>query len=511
MTVETRNAALSAKAAQWARVRHAVAGSDTVRENATDYIPQLSGQTRTEYASYIQRPVFLEATGRTRDAMTGLATSRAPAVVMPASIEYLAEDIDADGSTLGELAAHMVDELQETGFGALLTTHNGDPANPGTAAAPSGRPLLSWYPAEAVVDWKHATVGGSRVLAQLRVIETVEEADPSDEFTPSRVEQIVVHDLDAAGNYRIRKYREDQSKTRKPRDPKWRMVAGPDYPVANGAPLKYVPGRLVSASNRRTPGNAPLAAIAEVNLSHWRSSADYEHALHFCGLPTAFAVGVSSGGTPRGDVIAAMDANTDMDFQARRGRAPATQGPAIKLGSANVITFENPQADMKYLSLPTDGIGALRTAIDGKERMMGVLGARMLVPEGGAAESGVALAVKRSGESSALVRIANAVSNAITECLQYAAEWAGVADDISFTLDTSWAKGQIDGATLATLLSACNAGKISRESFIDTLRTAGFIADNVSTEEELQRIADDPTADPLASYGSQPFQFGNAA
>ena len=496
MPVETVNAAIARRYAQWSRIRDAVDGSDCVRENANTYIPSLTGQTHDEYARYIARPAFFEATGRTRDAMTGLVFAHSPTIDVPPALEYLLDDIDADGGSLDEFAGRMVDELQETGFGVILVGHNGNPDDPGTAAAPSGRPFVSWYPAESIIDYRYSVVNGTRLLSHLRVREMATDAS-ADEFTLSEVPEIVVHDMTPEG-YRIRHYREvDASKvTGKKQQPKWMQYGADAYPMANGAPLKYLPARIVSASNKREPGNAPLAALAEMNLSHWRTSADYEHALHFCGLPTPYVSGVTNSNQRSGDVIDAMNDGANGPYVTRRPKQKNT----IKLGSTAIITFENPQAQMRYLTLPTEGIGALERALTRKEQAMAVLGARMLAAEGGPAESGVALTVKRSGESSALVRVADAVSDAITEALSWAAEWAGIDYDVSYSLDTSFATSAMDAQTITALLGAVNAGKLSMRSFIEKMKAGGYVSDTRSVDDELEAIASDPAAiDPFAS------------
>lgn len=500
MSVEIVSSELAIKREQWGRVRHAVAGGDALRNPsvAGEYIPRLSEQSSSEYKSYVGRPVYFEATARTRDAMTGLVFQKAPMLEFPVGMEDLLLDIDADGTTIDEFVSHVIDDQQETGFGAIVVEHNGDPANPGTADSPSGRPFLKYYPAESVLGYKYRTRNGSRSLAQLRLFECVEVAIPGDEFGSSEVEQVRVLDIDAAGNYRQRIYREAQpdAKTAKKNKPKWEQFGPEVTPLRNGAPIDFVPARVVSANGRRTPGNAPLAPIAEMNLSHWRTLADYEHALHFCGLPTPYVSGVQSPTVRRGDIGAAIDGETGSENL--RARLSQGKQPSIKLGSSQIITFSDPNAQMRYLQLDVTGIGALDKALDRKEAAMSVLGARMLAKQSAGVESAEALTIKRSGETSALAKLATAVSLAVTDALNMLAEWAGFErGSVSYVLNTEFVTDKLDAPMLMALLSSVNAGKYSVDSFIFKMKANGFVPEDITVDDEKERIANGPQ--PLAT------------
>ncbi len=43
---------------QWQRIRDSYKGSDAIKQKGEHYLPQLSGQTDTEYQSYKMRGVY---------------------------------------------------------------------------------------------------------------------------------------------------------------------------------------------------------------------------------------------------------------------------------------------------------------------------------------------------------------------------------------------------------------------------------------------------------------------
>lgn len=66
------------------------------RPNAEDESPE----NRARYDAYLKRAVYYNATGRTLSGLTGIAFRRWPEIVLPASLEYIRDDVDGSGSTL---------------------------------------------------------------------------------------------------------------------------------------------------------------------------------------------------------------------------------------------------------------------------------------------------------------------------------------------------------------------------------------------------------------------------
>jgi hypothetical protein len=500
-TVANRDGAAQSKMRMWRRTRDASGGRFVVLERGTEYLPRLSEQSGDEYKAYAERAVWLDATGRTREALRGLVFSRDPVSILPAALDYLLTDPAGDGSHLNEFAGHVVSEQLDTGFGAIVVMHSGDPTAPGTAAAPSGRPTLHYYAAEQVIAWRHAAIGGRRTLSHLRLYETV-EVPGADEFETTSIPQIRVYDLTAGGCVeRLFQERERADKT-----VDWVVVAPPSTLMRGGQPLMMLPAVLVAADGREAPSNAPLSPLAELNFSHWRTSADYEHALHFCGLPTPYVTGVNTARN-RGDIAALGDQPLELGRENIRPARNIETGPSLVLGSSHFLVLENPNAKIGFLTLDPSGVGALREAMTNKEAQMAVLGARMLAPAPNAAESGEALSIRRSAETSGLIELANSVSGALTRALSIAVEWqSGDAVDVVYSLNTDYDTRRMDPQLLTALLAAVNAGRMSLDAFVWNVRRGGLLDPDVSTEDEIERIGAAGPA--LGSFGLD--QFGNA-
>lgn len=460
MTVDAKNEALNEYGAKWKRVRDCVAGGDAVRKTGREYLPELSGQEPDEYRAYSLRASFYEATGRTKEALTGLVFSRPPLFEAPDALLELYDDIDLDGTRIEDFAAYLLDEALETGRGFILANHNGDPNFQGSLADPNGRPFLRYYPAESIYDWRTTTIAGSTQLAMIKLREVVSIVNPEDEFATLKVEQFRVLDIET-GVYRQRVYQLIQDEVTKKRE--WKLVEGPIVPIVNGKPWTVIPGAVVTLGRTMDPGPVPLLPLADVNLSHFRTSADLEHGAHFTGLPTPVITGYV-----------------------------ADEGETIRIGSSEALILDDKDAKAFYMEFSGNGLSTLENLLNRKEQHMAALGARMLAPEKAQAESGYALDVRRTGETASLARVAGAVSNALTAALRYATAWLGEEPtQTKYQLNRIYAAERIDAPTITALLAALQAGQISYETFFTNLQRGGRIDEETTAEDEKDKIAND--------------------
>ena len=505
MSVDARNAESARRLAQWSETRHCIDGALSMLENSTDYIPKLSGQTDNEYRAYVTRAPFFEATARTQQGLTGLVFDKPAEITLPDAVAFLADDCDLAGTDLEAFGRKLVNEALATAWGVVVVAHNGDPANPGTLARPSGRPYLRYYPAESVLDWTFGTIvspsGVTRGLTSLRLHEVVSQA--TGEFTSAAVDQIRVLDLEVGLEFRERVFQLVEVKRGNKTTTEWAMVSEA-RPLKGGARLNYIPAALVDTGGRGMPSTSPLAAIAGLNISHWRTTADIEHAAHFCGLPTPYITGVSAPSVRAGDIRDAIDGGAT-GFENLRRRDAAPSGPTITLGSPRAIVLENANAKVGFLEFAGAGLTPLRDLRQDKESAMAVLGARIIAPEKRAAESGEALTIRRASENAPLVGVALSVSEALTLACIYAADWQGVQNapsGVAVRLNTVFVDETLDGNTLSSLVSAWQAGAMSLASLLFNLKRGNRLPDDVTADDEADRIAEEGPA--LGAIGLNP-------
>lgn len=207
----------------------------------------------------------------------------------------------------------------------------------------------------------------------------------------------------------------------------------------------------------------PLIDLVDMNLSHYRASADYEHGCHFTGLPTAVVSGYSPPSGNDGVV------------------------EKLYIGSATAWVFTEPQASAKFLEFTGQGLEALAKNLERKEQQMAVLGARMLEALKKGVESAQTASIHRVGEESMLAAVAQTISLGMTRALVWFCDWAGTAVDARVDINKDFYPVEITFQEIAALVAAWQAGAISDQVLFDNLQQGEIIAQGVTLEEEQAR------------------------
>lgn len=478
--VDHQHEEYAASAHKWAKCRAATAGEEAVHAAGEVFLPKLSGQTPDEYTAYKKRALFYNATGRTVDGLSGLVFRRAPTLDIPASLDYLRADVDTADTPLLAFCETVVDELLQVGRIGLLADY---PRMDGVQTladqrAANGRPYLKTYAAESILNWRVRRVNNRSMLTLVVLSETHEEDDG---FGTRATPQCRVLRLQA-GRYTIEIWRKVKAQDGKEA---WALVDGPFAPVMGGKTLGYIPFLICGPMGLDVcVAKPPILDLVNVNLSHYRSSADYEHGLHFTGLPTPVVTGHSF----------------DVD---EFGRTKNT----FALGSSAIQAFPNPDAEVKYLEFEGKGLEALSKRLEEKEAMMAALGARMLAAEKRQAEAAETAAIHRSGENSVLASLANAASSAITKALSWCAEWEGAGAKVLVELNTDYLPSGMSPQELTELVKAWQSGAISHATLYDNLKRGEIARQGVTFEEEK---ADIEAEGPALATVDDPGQGGRA-
>lgn len=230
--------------------------------------------------------------------------------------------------------------------------------------------------------------------------------------------------------------------------------------------MSFIPFLFISADDL-TPDvdDPPLIDLVDVNLAHYRVTADYEHGCHFTGLPTPVISGY------------------------------VKNDPSEKLyvGSSHAWVFPEPGAHASYLEFSGQGLSALTENLSRKEQQMAILGARMLEPQlkgGEAADSG---SIRRKGEESMLAATAKNVSRGLTICLRWLTEWAGAdPEQVEFEFNHDFYPVPMTTAMISTIMSGWQSGLpgFSDQGVFGMLQKGEVIPKGVTLEEEQARISD---------------------
>lgn len=481
MAVDTPLGEYSAALPKWERCRDAADGQECVHAKGEEYLPKLGGQSKEEYAAYRGRALYYNATGRTVDGLSGLIFRKPPQFVLPAEIGYLEDDVDTAGTPLLALSEQSVDELIKVGrFGLLADFPVADAEAVRTKASEQAsglRPYLTMRKAESVINWQLERVNNR---AQFTLVVLLEEHQTQvDDYSWKTEPQIRALRL-VEGKYLIEIHR----KVKSPAGETWQIVEV-IVPLLNNAQMDFIPFLFCAPMGvSEKIDKPPILDLANVNLSHYKSTADYEHGLHFTALPTPIVTGHEFDAT---DVF--------------------------NLGSTKVQAFREAEAKVFYLEFQGEGLGNLSKRLEEKEAMMASLGARMLAAEKRAAEAAETAAIHRSGENSVLASLANAASAAITKGLQWCADWVGAKGEVSAKLNTDYMPAGMTSQDMTALVAAWQAGGISHDTLLDNMQRGEVLPQDVTIDQEKALIEAegpplgsmvDPTVDPITGLPKKP-------
>jgi hypothetical protein len=288
-TVATVHSDYTRRTIQWARIRDALEGQDEIKENGEAYLPKPSGMNADQYQAYKDRAQFYPVAERTLRGMSGFVFRHAAKFELTSRLEVLREGATTDGHSLEVLAEQVLNEVLSIGrYGLLLDYPEGN-----TTA--TSLPYIATYTAENITDWKVQFIDGKRELTRV-VLRDDFDADDEDvnDDAEQRLELIINEEL----NYEVRRW-VAQGANKDKENATW-VLRSKTVPTVNGKPLKRIPFVFVNPYDLRPEvEKPPFLDLVDVNVGHYRNSADYEHALYLTAQPTPWSLGTSTRTTSR--------------------------------------------------------------------------------------------------------------------------------------------------------------------------------------------------------------------
>ena len=484
MAVNSTHAEYDASAPVWSRARDVIAGEDAVKAAGERYLPRLDSQTEDEFNAYKARTSFFNATARTADGFVGLIFRRAPFVRFPESkagagklLKEFSNDVDLLGTSLYGYAKNIVTEVISVGRAATLV----DWESASRTGQGEDRVYAIQYAAENILNWRVNRINGRNVLSLVVLLERgMRNAErgtgkaEGDEFEDDLVEQIRVLKL-VPGKENARSKRTSfhcqvevwQRANKKSRREKaeWKLIAT-TVPQRRGKPLPFIP--LVfhgPRHSRAAVDKLPLADIIAVNLDHYRLDADYKHGIHYTALPTAWVSGFS-------------------------------KEAMLRIGSSTAWVSETVGATAGFLEFTGQGLATFERAMDRDERLMAILGSRILSEQKKVGETAEAMELRQSGENSILSNIATSVSESLTEVLRWAYWWNSTEEmpdtitdaQVLLELNTDFSTKGMTAAELNAVVKSWQSGAMSRDTMHELFRKGEILPDGRTNQEEAQLI-----------------------
>jgi len=444
MPINTKNKEYLANSQKWAVVRDCEEGASAVKAKRDKYLPKPGG-SEARYDDYLMRANFVNYTAATVNGLLGMVFREDAEIDLQPDLEYLLTDANGNGLTLDQQTRRVVRDLIVTGRMGLLVDF---PAvEPGASRADTAglRANIVLYPTERIINWREKT---------LVVLEEEHEVHIDEYASECRTYHRVLRLED--GQYVSELY-----------DDKDVLIAYAEPRMSNGARWTEIPFIFAGAENNdQNVDKPPLYDLAEVNIAHYRNSADFEESSYMVGQPTPWISGLT-----------------------QHWIEEVLQGQ-IMLGSKAVIFLpDGAQADLLQATdnqMPERGMAA-------KEAQMIKLGAR-LIEDTKTNESATGAAIRFGGQTSVLATIVGNAEAAMLKCINWAGMFMGATGDNVFQLNREFYDREANPQTIMAAIQLLDRGVIAMSDLRGNLRASGML-DNDRTDDEIDGEAEQNVLD----------------
>jgi hypothetical protein len=435
---------------KWKLTRNASNGLDF--KQALHYIPRRTHEQQDQYYQRVEKAIYTNYTGRTREGLKGAIFRIPPRIELPQDIDFMYDNADGAGQSLTQLAKLAADEIMETGRFGLLADY---PVVDEMLTAEQVRrldlrPQIATYTAESIINWHIKVISGRRKLGLLVLKETA--AVHYDEFTWDYVDRFRVLRLNDSLQYTQQLYDESGDAITEEI-----TVRG-----ASGQPFDYIPFRFIGSRDNLPDMDDPiLYDIARVNIGHFRNSADHENNLS-----------VHGGGT--------LVVCTDMNPEAFQAANPG----GITVGeNSGIILSEGGKAELLQL----DASSAIGVEMQHKEQMMVQIGAKIITKSG--QRTAEEARIQATSENSMLETMVGNIDEAFTEALYDCRAFISTTDaDIVFSLNSDFWADSVSAQEIIAMIQGSDAGVMPKVDIVRRLIDAGWIQSKGTPEEILADI-----------------------
>jgi hypothetical protein len=233
---------------------------------------------------------------------------------------------------------------------------------------------------------------------------------------------------------------------------------------ADGTRWTEIPAIFVgSKNNDSTVDDAPLADIAEVNIAHYRNSADYEESCFITGQPTLFV-------TTSLSAEQFEESNPDgIKLGSRAGHL---------LGETGSATLLQPNANSLVLE-----------AMRAKEQQMVAIGAR-IITDRGSNETAEGARIRFASENSVLGDIVGNLSQALEKCIAWCGEFMGVTEEPEIEINKEFYDKSVDPQLIMSMVQLMDRQIISDKDIFNRLRAAGIIEGERTLDDVRDELED---------------------
>lgn len=384
---------------------------------------------------------------------------------------WIIEEFGQDGSSLASFLDTALWEEMQTSRAWVYVDYPVVESD----VTPEQAKFLKPYPLllqpETIINWRMSTDEIGKRKLNMLIIKGTTEDFTEDEFHPTDVETLWVHELDEAGFYQIRVFKKNTQQAAKSNLPGGTSTASTEYAntetitniLDRGERLTDIPAWPLNGSYEIV--EPMLMAIIDREIGLYNKLSRRNHLLYGASTYTPI---ISSD-------------MSDEDFQ---NIVASGLGTWIKLRSGDTATV---------LETPTAALADMENAIAATLVEMAKMGIRMLTPE--TAQSGVALDIRNAAQTAQLGTLNNKCSNTLTSIICFMINWRYGLDlspaDIQFSLSADFNPTPLGADWLRLVTEWYQQGFIPRSVWLQILKLNDIIPPDYDDDDGIKEINDD--------------------
>ena len=453
MPVSDKHAEYTKHQPQWKLVKDCVEGSAAIKKAGVTYLPKPNSEDTdnktavdSRYLAYKLRANFVNFTNHTKKGMVGMVFRKDTILELQTAVDYIETNANGGGLTFDQMTRDILANVLESGRYGLLIDY--PPAEENLTQqqvkAQKLQANILPYNADEIINWRTTVVGGIKKLS-LVVIAEDHENIAEDGFGVDSVKRYRALILEN-GLYVQRIYNEGGEQVGEDIEPK----------NSAGARWDEIPFIFVGAQNNdETVDDAPLYDLAEVNIGHYRNSADYEESSFMVGQATPVVSGIS----------------ITWAKEVMKGKVPLGSRASILLpegGSASLL-----QADAN--TQPLEGMKE-------KELQMVKIGARVIQDNSGQ-ETAEAAKIRFSGQNSELATIVGNIEDAMIKALEWVGMFMGSDGENKITINREFYSASLGAQEAMALIQFADRGDISQEDIRKRLKKSGWLDEDRDSKD----------------------------
>ena len=429
-------------------------------KNLGDYLIRLSPNDKSVENSdrndqYKKRAIFYAIAQQTVVGHLGLMFAKPPKLEVPTTLEYLEDNSDGAGNSIYQQAQGVADDVDRFSRAALVVSYPRTEGPVSRQEIQEGRMVatIQRLPPTSVINWRMTQIG-AKVVLSLVVIYEQDEQIGDDGYSVKNVPQIREMYLDEGMIYRERIWQKDK-------DDEW--VASDEYTPtdAQGSTWNEIPFTFVGSENNDPAVDSPnMWPLVELNIGHYRNSADFEDNVWYCGQAQPWMSGITQSH------LDLMKANN------------------MYVGSRNVLGVPSGES-FGIEAAPENPL--VKQAMMDKVDLMIQLGARMIQP-GSAAKTAELSAGEREVQHSTLSLIAANISDAYTKALGWVGKYMGTTDEAYFTINQDFVDPKADAQELQAIMAGVIQGNMPIGDYVRYMKRRNLFDPEKPDEEYLEEI-----------------------